>query len=282
MKTNTNIVIDVGNGIEIVIFQRNDPQPIVYVDHEPMLLTDIPDQTAERRQPPPLINVVTSTERTRKNGHRFHTPRGVAPHNALTTPLDEMSHGEGSGDAPMQALLPLRKLAATIQKIAISMKNSSPTKSERSVRSERSQRNQQSQRSQRSGRRRAPATSDPGEVVPTMSREGRLIAVNIGRGEVVEEKEEEEHEIPLTLQEALKKISRLEAKNKILAREALKNDRKHEKMTDTMFKIGERMSGVCDKVQAVLQANNEAMMAEHMTAMETLIVVQDEQRYHVD
>jgi len=78
---------------------------------------------------------------------------------------------------------------------------------------------------------------------------------------------------PRTLEEALEYIANLEAQNTNLITKMKKKNEKHEKLTNSLSRIGDRILGACDKVHVVMNEHDQRMMEEQMTAMETLVNV---------
>jgi hypothetical protein len=308
IRTNMNMNVDVGNGLALTMYERNDPHPIEYVNHVPRLVVET--TTTATTTTALMVPLLEPLHNESDQRHRRSMQPPPAPRNRVgLTTLAGTSHSS----ITTTALKPLRKIARVIQKIATAMNKdrevSSPSLSERSLlfpteskHTNNKNKHNNNNRTVQGSRTRAEARSLNSEsesekigrnVAPRMGQNGRLVAVPVvgkDRGDGGKANDTSsftrrlstanttmlEHvgapmSTPTTLEAALIQIRQLELQNKALSKQVDKNTSRQQHMVVTLAKIGTRIVDACDKVHVVLNEHDEQMMTDQMNAMETLI-----------
>ena len=121
IRTNMNMNIDLGDGLALTLYERNDPQPVVYVDHKPIIIDEEKEKEKEenKRHSKRPNNRIETTGQNKHNNNTHHvlTP-AAAPRTTRTNRTTRtLMTPVGPPTATTVALQPLRKIASVIQKI---------------------------------------------------------------------------------------------------------------------------------------------------------------------
>ena len=91
LKTNMNMEINImhgsGSGLEFIMYERNDPQPIIYIDHKPVLLTASTQAAAAAETANTIEKAATEARKNfnfntinANNGREMQHGKNVQPH----------------------------------------------------------------------------------------------------------------------------------------------------------------------------------------------------------
>ena len=313
LKTNMNMEINIPlherNGLEFIMYERNDPQPIIYIDHKPVLLT-ASTQAAAAAETANTIEKAATEARKNFNGREMQHGKNVQPHlQQHITPVirrvrNDTSTGNGNatyGSNGTNGTNGINGTNGTNDQHRVSLTtpsgvshSDSTTSALKPLRSIAGMLHSLSDKmnhtntgisptsSLRSGRgnseRYTGRNNNQGNKGKNSNTEGSGRARARATSEHSYDNEMMQQDValpPNTLEEALEQIALLKSKNQKLQKRIHRNENQTTKLTGYLEKIGNRILQACDKVHEVMNEHDNKMLEDQLQANETFMNVID-------